>query len=33
VFALIAGMEGTPITLEFGRQGTRYKITLYRKAF
>ena len=24
-------MEDTPITLEFGRQGGRYKITLYRK--
>jgi len=31
VFMLVRGMEDTPITLEFGRQGGKYKITLYRK--
>lgn len=31
VFVLIRGQEDTPITLEFGRAGGRYKITLYRK--
>jgi C-terminal processing protease CtpA/Prc len=28
VFMLVRGMEDTPITLEFGRQGGKYKITL-----
>ena len=26
---LVRGMEDTPITLEFGRGGGKYKITLY----
>jgi hypothetical protein len=28
---LVRGQEDTPITLEFGRAGGKYKITLYRK--
>ena len=31
VFMLVRGQEDTPITLEFGRAGGKYKITLYRK--
>jgi hypothetical protein len=31
VFMLVRGEEDTPITLEFGRAGGKYKITLYRK--
>jgi len=31
VFMLVRGLEDTPITLEFGRAGGKYKITLYRK--
>ena len=31
VFMLVRGLEDTPITLEFGRAGGKYKIALYRK--